>query len=589
MRVFGLEKGYFEGTTAPYPSSFPSPVFRTNETHRQHSIFGSEQLLPSKYRDRLRNSWGQTFRHEVFARIDETAFAVLYSEETSRPNAPVNVFVGAEILKAGFGWTDLQLADRMAFDLQVRHALGLDDLAMEVPELRTLYNWRRRVREHAETTGTNLFKQVCEQVTDDQLEAMKLKTEWQRVDSTQILSNLARLSRLELIISVVQKLWRALDEAARSPWKTLAEFYVSGRPYQVCYGIKHDEMDAHLSRLGSLLAQWAERHDLFAEAEAGLLERVLREQYTVGSADAACVGVRCGSEIPADSLQSPHDPEATYRFKSGRDYRGGYVANVSETCDPDNALQLITDVQLAPNSTDDAELLERCLDSQAERGISVEAVTTDGGYTGPAAEAACARHEVEHRATNMRGGESRSGKLGWERYEWHFDEHGAPSLVRCPHGKEAPLKSGRGDRFIARFPKGVCDGCPLLGNGCRVKHRARGTSFSLARRAIEVAVRRQRLRPEDKPVRAVVEATIRSVKHPFSGGKLSVRGLTRATMMVCASALMVNLRRIHHYRRKGGSCDWLFWLPRRLHTKTALLWQSIRPHRIGIANRVAMP
>jgi hypothetical protein len=332
----------------------------------------------------------------------------------------------------------------MTFNLQVRHALGLDDLAMEVPELRTIYNWRRRVREHAEATGTNLFQEVCAQVTDEQLEALELKTEWQRVDSTQMLSNLAEISRLELVISLVQKLWRLLSDDERAPWEEAAGPYVSRRPYQVCYGIKAGYTHEHLHDLGHLLLEWAKREDLFDEAQLRLIERVLSEQYSVSVVDdKEVLRVRWDSEIGADSLQSPHDEEATYRVKGGESYHGGYVAGVSETCDPENDLQLITDVQVAANKTDDAELLERSLDGQAERGVEVEAVTSDGGYTGPRAEAACTRDEIEHRATRMRGGESRSEKLSWDAYEWRLNEDGEPVAVRCPRRKEAALKEGK--------------------------------------------------------------------------------------------------------------------------------------------------
>lgn len=536
-------------------------MFRTNEAHRQQSIFGSEQLLPSTYQDRLRSSWSHAFRKDVFERLDERLFAVLYSEEASRPNAPINVIFGAELMKAGFGWTDLQLAEQMTFNLQVRHALGLDDLAMKVPELRTIYNWRRRVREHAEATGENLFQRACEQVTDEQIQALEIKTEWQRVDSTQMLSNLAQMSRVELVISLVQKLWRSLGEEDRAPWEERAEPYVSARPYQVCYGIKSGETHEHLHELGHLLLEWAKREDLFGDNE-----RVLSEQYSVAVVDEKEVlRVRWDSEIGADSLQSPHDAEATYRVKGGKKHRGGYVAGLSETCDPKNDVQLITDVQVAPNTTDDAELLERSLESQADREIAVEAVTTDGGYTGPVAEEACENHDVEHRATRMRGGTSGSEKMGWEQYEWLFDEDGEPSAVRCPRGEEAPLKTGKGDRFTARFQPGACDECPFFENGCRVRRRARGASLSLNRRTIEVAVRRQRLRPEDKGVRAAVEATVRSVKHVFPGGKLPVRGLVRATMVICASAMMVNLRRIHRWREENGIWDVLTLIEWLLH------------------------
>jgi hypothetical protein len=66
-------------------------------------------------------------------------------------------------------------------------------------------------------------------------------------------------------------------------------------------------------------------------------------------------------------------------------------------------------------------------------------------------------------------------------------------------------------------------------------------------RAVEVALQRQRLRPEDAAIRAVVEATVREIKHRFPGGKLPVRGLSRARAMICSSALMANLRRLHRY------------------------------------------
>lgn len=60
----------------------------------------------------------------------------------------------------------------------------------------------------------------------------------------------------------------------------------------------------------------------------------------------------------AASLQSPDDWEATYRRKRGEDHIG-YVANVTETCNPNNPFQLIVKVQTESNNTDDATMLGR--------------------------------------------------------------------------------------------------------------------------------------------------------------------------------------------------------------------------------------
>ena len=120
-------------------------MFRKNEAHHQQGPSSSQQLLPKELRQRLEYSWAQTFYDEVFCRIDEEPFAVLYSSQPSRPNAPINVLVGMDTLKAGFGWSDEELYDHVCFDLQVRHALGLNDLSVNLFNIRTVYN-RQRLR-----------------------------------------------------------------------------------------------------------------------------------------------------------------------------------------------------------------------------------------------------------------------------------------------------------------------------------------------------------------------------------------------------------------------------------------------------------
>lgn len=524
-------------------------MFRRNEQHRQQSFFSSEYLLPDKLWDRLLKSWAETFYQEVFCRLDETIFAPLYSGEASRPNTPVNVLVGLEILKSGFGWSDEELHEQVCFNLQVRHALGLHDLCGEIFTLRTLYNFRQRVHDYALETGINLMQQVFEQVTDQQLEVVGLATGWQRMDSTQVLSNLARMKRLELLVSVLQVVHRQLPERLQDPWGDRWQEYLKGRPHQVVYKIATAEVKGHLLVIGQeLSAIEVELLQQAPESEAlVLIQRVLGEQYEHGTD--GTVQLRAAKEVSAASLQSPHDPEATYRTKGGKAYRGGYVVNVSETAAPENSVQLITDLQVETNLTDDATLLEQSLDDQAARGIEVSKMTTDGGYTGPRGEDACAKHQVELRATRMRGGCSAPDKWGWDRYTWEVNDAGRPLSVTCPQGCRARLLPGKAEgHFIARFGPKACTACPFFGEACRVQARVwAGPTLYVKRRAIEAARQRQKLHPEDTPIRVLVESTVRSLKRAFPNGKLPVRGLTRSRMMLYGAALMVNMRRLHHY------------------------------------------
>jgi len=530
-------------------------MFRTNDTHGQQSFFDGREWLPDTLRQALADSWADTFYREVFCQIPEELFAPLYSDdEASRPNTPVNVLMGVEILKSGAGWSDAELLDHVRFDLQVRHALGLDDLRTEIFDVRTLYNFRARVRAYAAETGINLYGDVFEHVTDEQLTKFAVAAGWQRMDSTQVLSNLADWSRLELLIAVVQQVYAGLPPELQALGAEEAAPYLAGRPRQVSYRLPSSETERHLQRLGELLVAWeAVLAQVAPESEAlALARRVLREQYEM---TAEGLVLRAAAEVPSDSLQSPHDPDATYRVKGGKTYRGGYVANVSETAHPDNEVQLITGLEVEGNRADDADLLAEDLANQRDRDIPVEQVTVDGGYTGPTAEAACETHQVELRPTRLRGGKSSAAHWGWEAYTWAVDEEGQPVRVTCPEGQTAEIAPGPGaERYLARFDRTTCEGCPYFKVECRVQPRVhKPPTLYVGQREVEVAQQRQRLRPEDRSIRAVVEATVRSLKRGLRGDKLPVRGLTRARMFLYGAALMVNLRRVHRYERKQAA------------------------------------
>ena len=67
--------------------------------NQQLTLLDSTFNLTEREKRMLEKSWAKTFSDKVFPAIDENIFSVLYSEKASRPNTPVNVIVGALILK----------------------------------------------------------------------------------------------------------------------------------------------------------------------------------------------------------------------------------------------------------------------------------------------------------------------------------------------------------------------------------------------------------------------------------------------------------------------------------------------------------
>lgn len=72
--------------------------FKEN-AYQQMSFTDSFSGLTAREQKALEKSWAKVFADEIFPAIDEKRFSVLYSDKASRPNTPVNVIVGALIIK----------------------------------------------------------------------------------------------------------------------------------------------------------------------------------------------------------------------------------------------------------------------------------------------------------------------------------------------------------------------------------------------------------------------------------------------------------------------------------------------------------
>jgi Transposase DDE domain/Transposase domain (DUF772) len=526
-------------------------MFRKNTKHQQPALISAASELPEKQRKRLENSWAGTFYKEFFNRIDEQSFAVLYSEKDSRPNVPVNVLVGLEALKAGNGWSDQELYENYCYDLQVRYALGYDRLGDGDFEIRTLYYFRERLSQYNAEHGLNLLEKAFEKITDAQIMNLKVRTGMQRMDSTQIASNIVSASRLQLLVEAVQRVERILNEVDRVRLSESFAPYIKDSAGHYTYRIKGKEaVQEHLQKIGQFIhTVLQELKTTYGEEKAyQVLERLFTENFHLIEN-----GVRAkeNAEITSACLQSVDDLEATYRTKGTGHYKG-YVANITETCDPENEIQLITKVQVAPNNVDDGQLLAEALPNLKER-TAVDTLVTDGGYGGEASDDALQAQELTLIQTAIRGLQPTPNRFSLSDFGIQQDEKGKPNMITCPQGQTVPVLPGRTTGWQARFDPEICSTCPFqLNRSCRTQSQKRDPRYLLAFTTHEVraAKRRKNYRAHQDHshnLRSAVEATVRSVKHPFPAGKLPVRGQFRVTCMAIASAATTNVRRIQRY------------------------------------------
>ena len=418
-------------------------MFQTNTKHQQRKMFTAVDQLPATARKLLEVSWAQTFYDEYFCKLEEEVFSVLYSNKKSRPNTPANILVGFETLKSGFGWSDEELYNHFLFDLQVRYALGLQDFDEEYFDLRTIYYFRGALCEYERKHGVNLIQKATEKITDKQIEKFNIKTGLQRMDSTQIQSNIQNMSRIQLLVEIIHRLHRILNTEDIRKYSERFSNYIKEDALHYCYRLKRDEAKTRLEEIGEDLAFFVSEFETKYKTSPAYknLVRVFTEHYRF---EEEKIVVKKGTELKGSNLQSPDDTIATYRKKNGEGAKG-YVANITETCDPENDLQLITTTNLEPNTTDDQKLMADDLDN-LEKRTGIEEIVTDAGYIGPTGSEAIEKHGIKHSVTALRGRKKDENKLGLDDFKIEKNNEGKPVNIVCPNGMTGEIKEGKTGR-----------------------------------------------------------------------------------------------------------------------------------------------
>ena len=136
--------------------------------------------LTDREKRMLEKSWAKPFAERIFPLIDESKFACLYSDKASRPNTPVNICVGALILK----------------ELFTLHTTGFEEQPLSD---KTLNRFRRRCYTYELKHGTDLIHETVKELSTEMAKIMKINGQIQRMDSLMVESNIKTLSRMELL------------------------------------------------------------------------------------------------------------------------------------------------------------------------------------------------------------------------------------------------------------------------------------------------------------------------------------------------------------------------------------------------------
>lgn len=423
--------------------------------NQQLTLMDSTFNLTEREKRVLEKSWAKVFAERVFPAIDEDLFSALYSSKASRPNTPVNVIVGALILKEALGDTDDELVEALMFDIRYQYALHTTSFEEQPLSDRTLSRFRARVLAYETEHDVDLIHECTVKMAKEIAEFMKISPNMQRMDSLMIAANIRNLSLLELFYTCVANLARIMNQREiEIPEEQ--KHYIEKDDYNRFIYHKRD-LDATertivvMHDAEVLIHLCSGTGEVDDTSEYQLLIRLLKERTII---DDGSRRLRNKDEVenPSEVLLNPSDPEATFRYKAGGKNLG-YVGNVVESVGETGSL--ITDYAYEKNTYADNQFMKDYLNEQPsfKEGAFIVA---DGAYSGEENSRLATGHNLKLVTTNF------TGRKPDEIYaEFKFTEDGH-YLLKCINGcspEECKYDPGN-DRSIAYFKTETCASCP---------------------------------------------------------------------------------------------------------------------------------
>ena len=407
--------------------------------------------------------------------------------------------------------------------MNVHYALNLEPVTHDISK-RTLERYLRLFEED------DLAKTTMEKITTTLVGALGIKIDQQRLDSTHIFSDMASFGRTRLMGVAIKRFLTQLKRHDPKAYDDLDELFRQRYTPGINQLFADTQKDSESRRLlrqqvaedmYALVRKFSDHPEHAHRETYKALERIFYEQCDVDE-EKVCIKQKTGGDV----MQNPSDPDATYDGHKGQ----GYQAQLSETCNPENDVQIITAALPQTASESDAYAVEPVLEELFAHDLVPDELFTDTGYTGDDNVQLAQDYGVELVGPVPTG----SGKLKDDEYaQLNIDDFvvgdETEEVVRCPaghqpHSSEHNKESGKTQTVM---PESACSQCDYF-EQCPVKkshgqyqldHTAKERRTAGRRREQNTDVFRERYK-----IRGGIEGTNSGLKRKTGLGQLRVRG-----------------------------------------------------------------
>lgn len=351
----------------------------------------------------LQNGWHGVFRRSLLRLMPAERLGEHFHSRLGRPTKELYSMAGLMLIAEFRNLTGEQAAEAYTFDASIQYALNLPRDGQYLSP-RSVDNYRRKFRED------ELAQEVFMEVSARLVKELRLDISRQRLDSTHVLSQMARLGRRQLLAVGVKRflarlarhhreLYEALPEKLRERYRP-AESRLFG--WGTAKARQGEEVIAEIGRdMAALIVRFGGEAKVASMESYLSLARLFAEHFeppqNAGEPPVKRPKSRTGEGRSAETLQNPSDPDAGYNGKKGP----GYQAQIAQSLPPRDAEDriegpgLIVGLVAQSASVRDNEALEEVIEQQKETGLVPKEMTADTLYGSDENVRRCAEAGIE--------------------------------------------------------------------------------------------------------------------------------------------------------------------------------------------------
>jgi hypothetical protein len=522
-----------------------------NKTSPQSSIFEVENIFPEVL---PQDDWCYTFKNKILPLIDENKFRHFYSDTTGRPNASIKtmvsllIFMGMEKLS----WRAVEYQFQRRFDWMIATNTPLDKSQIDHT---TIFQFYQRLEDD------NTVREFFIEVTDQFIKACGTSLDKQRTDSFFIHGWLRILSRYGLFKESIRKFLQALKKQKQGLYakikKELSQEYLE-KDFDLTEKDKdlaHRKITLMAKDLFRIKSAFENHKQIKNYETFQTLCKVFSQQCEVKENDVQEPEIIIKDKPDTDTICTPHNTEARYVRKVKQKITGD-KAFVTETCDPENQTQFITDIEVTASTKHDSKEQAEIQKRLFENGYKPEKQYADAGFVNGQTIMESQENEIElegptaGRSQSFEAYESKGRRYDAGDFETIIDDESKElTIVKCPNNQEPKdqKRSSKTGKVIVHFDINICTVCKHA-KRCPVTIGKRKATYKVEESEYIGATRHHQYMSDPEyrkecAVRAGAEATVSELTRSHGMRKSRHRKRSRTKLQLLFAAIACNVKR----------------------------------------------